>query len=98
MHARLTKLKGDPGRMDEATQSYRDALSQFAAIDGNRGAFLLVDRDSGVGIGITLWEDADSMTAARERAKELREGAAAQVSAQVESVEEYEVAVWEPQS
>lgn len=97
MHARLTRLKGDPGRMDEATQSYRDALSQFAAIDGNRGAFLLVDRDSGVGIGITLWDGAEAMSAARERAKELREQAAGQVSAQIESVEEYEVAVWEPQ-
>lgn len=96
MHARMTKLIGDPSTMDEAVQSYRDALSQFAEIDGNRGAFLLVDEANGVGIGITLWETEDSMSAARDRAKELRQRAAEQVSAKIEAVEEYEVAVWEP--
>lgn len=97
MHARLTRLKGDPGQIEEATKSYRNALSQFAAIDGNRGAFLLVDRDTGVGIGITLWDSENAMTAARERATELRQQAAEQVGAQIEGVEEFEVAVWEPQ-
>lgn len=96
MHARLTRLKGDPGRIEEATQSYRDALSQFAAIDGNRGAFLLIDRNNGVGIGITLWDSEEEMTAASQRANQLREQAAEQVSAQIEAVEEFEVAVWEP--
>lgn len=96
MHARMTRLKGDPAQTGEAVQSYRDALSQFADIDGNRGAFLLVDQSAGIGIGITLWETEDSMAAARERANELRHQAADQVSAQIEAVEEYEVAVWEP--
>lgn len=96
MHARLTRLKGDPAQIEEATQSYREALSQFAAIDGNRGAFLLIDRDNGVGVGITLWDGDESMAAARERANQLRQQAAEQVSAQIEAVEEFEVAVWEP--
>ena len=98
MHARLTRLRGDPGQIEEATKSYRDALSQFAAIDGNRGAFLLIDRDNGVGIGITLWDGEDAMTAARERATELRQQAAEQVAARIEAVEEFEVAVWEPRA
>ena len=98
MHARMTRLKGDPAQIEEAVQSYRDALSQFAEIPGNKGAFLLVDRDNGVGIGVTLWDGQDSMSAARDRAKQLREQAASQVSAQIEAVEEYELAVWEPRT
>jgi heme-degrading monooxygenase HmoA len=96
MHARLTRFKGDPGQIDEGRQSYRDALSQFASIDGNRGTFLFVDRGSGVVIGMTLWDDEAAMSAASERAAELRKNAAAQVSAQIEAVEEFEVDVWEP--
>jgi heme-degrading monooxygenase HmoA len=98
MHARVTRLKGDPAQIDAATQSYRDALGQFAAIDGNRGAFLFVDRETGVALGITLWDDAGAMTAARDRASQLRQQAAEQVSAQIDAVEEYEVAVWEPRT
>ena len=97
MHARMSRFKGDPGQMDEAIKSYRDALSQFAAIDGNRGAFMFIDRDSGAAVGITLWEDEDAIVAARERANELRQQASEQVSAEIVSVEEFEVAVWEPQ-
>lgn len=96
MHARMTRLKADSEQMNEAVQSYRDALSQFADIDGNRGAFLLVDQSNGIGVGITLWETEDSMAAARERANEIRQQAAEQVSAKIEAVEEYAVAVWEP--
>ena len=98
MHARMTRLIGDPSSMEEAVQSYRDALSQFAEVDGNRGAFLLVDEAKGVGIGITLWETEDSMNTARDRANELRQRAAEQVGAKIEAVEEYQVAVWEPRA
>ena len=38
------------------------------------------------------------MSAARERASELRRQAAEHVSATIEAVEEYEVAVWEARS
>jgi heme-degrading monooxygenase HmoA len=98
MHARVTRLKGDPAQVDEATESYRDVLGRFAEIDGNRGSFLFVDREAGVALGITLWDDAEAMTAARDRASQLRQQAADQVSAQIDAVEEFEVAMWEVQS
>jgi heme-degrading monooxygenase HmoA len=97
MHARMTRFKGDPSNVDEATQGYREALAQFAEMDGNRGAALFVDRDSGDVIGMTLWEDAESMVAGRDRAAQLRENAAEQQHADIASVDEFEVAVWEPQ-
>jgi heme-degrading monooxygenase HmoA len=95
MHARLTRLEGSPERIEEGIAQYRDTLATFREFDGNQGAFLLVDRDAGAAVGVTLWESEDAMTQSRERANQLREQAAEQTEAGIKSVEEYEVAVWE---
>jgi heme-degrading monooxygenase HmoA len=95
MHARMTRLQGPADQIDEGIQQYRDTLSQFADIEGNRGAVLLVDRESGTAVGITLWESEGAVTESRERANQLRGEAADNVGASIEAVEEYEVAVWE---
>jgi heme-degrading monooxygenase HmoA len=95
MHARTSTLQGDPGRIDEAIEQYRSALSRVRELSGNQGAGLLVDRSSGKGISITLWDNEQAMTESREQANQLREQAAEQTAAEIVSVEEYEVAVWE---
>jgi heme-degrading monooxygenase HmoA len=95
MFARVTTIQGSPENIEEAITQYREALSQFRDIEGNRGAFLLVERSSGKAIGTTLWESEQAMTDSREQANQLRERAAEQAQGQIESVDEYEVAVWE---
>ena len=85
MYARATTLRTSPDRIDEGVQDYRSGLAEFRAIEGNRGAFLLVDRDSGKGIGVTLWESEEAMRNSRAQADH----------ADIASVEEYEVAVWD---
>src|ERR671935_2696380 len=98
MHARASTLQGSPDQVDEAISGYENALATFRSIDGNRGAFLLLDRGSGKGIGVTLWESEDAMHASRQRADELRQQAASSTGATIVSVEEYEVAVWDVRS
>ncbi len=95
MFARATTLQASPEVAEGAVEQYREALSRFRAIPGNRGAFLLIDRDSSKGIGVTLWESEQAMVESREQANQLREQAARQAQGQVLSVEEYEVAVWD---
>ena len=95
MHARATTIRVGQNVADEAIDQYRDALATFRAIDGNRGAFLLVDRVSGRGIGVTLWESEQAMVDSREQAEQLRQQAAEQAEGEIESVIEYEVAVWD---
>ena len=95
MHARATTLRGQPDRVDEAIHQYEAALTMFREIPGNRGAFLLIDRTAGKGIGVTLWESEQAVEASRERADELRQQAAEQAGGEIASVEEYEVAVWD---
>jgi heme-degrading monooxygenase HmoA len=98
LFARATTLRGTPDSVEAGVQQYRDTLSRFRQIPGNRGAFLLIDRRSGKGIGVTLWESEQAMVDSREQANQLRQQAAEQAGGQIESVEEYEVAVWETTS
>jgi len=93
--ARATTLRGSPDSVEAGVQQYRDTLSRFRQLSGNQGAFLLIDRSSGKGIGVTLWESEQAMVDSREQANQLRQQAAQEAGGQIESVEEYEVAVWD---
>lgn len=95
MYARTTVLTVPDDRQTEGVEQYRNALSTFRQIPGNRGAVLLVDRKSGHGVGVTLWESEDAMVQSRERADQLRQQAAADAAGEIVSVDEYEVAVWD---
>ena len=97
MHARVTHITGSTDDVDSGIDNFRNnALPAVQAEAGNRGGILLVDRDTGKGIAVTLWEDENAMRASEERANELRAQAAdAMGAAEAPSVERYEVAVFE---
>ena len=95
MYARATTLQASRENADAAIEQYRQALSAFRTIPGNQGAFLLVDRNNGRGIGVTLWENEQAMIDSRQQADQLRQRAAEQAQGQIQSVDEYEVAVWD---
>ena len=91
MYARATTYRGVPEDVEEAIVHWEDGVPSIREFSGSRGAFLLVDRSAGTGIGVTLWENAEAMQASRDRAAELRRQAQESGG---ESVHEYEVAVW----
>lgn len=63
---------------------------------GASGGVLLIDRESGKAMAITLWEDEAAMRASEERANELRRTASEDLGATDQAqVERYEVAVFE---
>ena len=94
MHARATTIRVGQDVAEGAIDQYRNALTAFRGIEGNRGAFLLVDRASGKGVGVTLWESEQAMADSRAQADELRRRAAEEARGEIESVDEYEVVVW----
>ena len=94
MYARATRLRGSPEQLHEGIVHYEAGIPSFREIAGNQGAFLLVDRSAGTGIGVTLWESEEAMRASRQRADELRQQPARESSGEITSVDEYEVAVW----
>ena len=97
MHARVTHLTGSTEEVDAGIDNFRsNALPGVQAEPGNRGAIMLVDRETGKGMAITLWEDENAMRESEERANELRAQAADAMGAGgTPEVELYEVAVFE---
>ncbi len=97
MHARVTTISGSTDQLDEGVAGFRDnVVPALQEEDGGKGALLLVDRQTGKGIAITLWEDEQAMQASEERANALRAQASGEMGAtEAPQVERYEVAVYE---
>ena len=74
MYARVTQLQADPRNIDTGVAGFRnDLLPAARAAGGFKGALLMVDRETGKTIGLTLWESeeasergGDAVRAARE--------------------------------
>jgi heme-degrading monooxygenase HmoA len=57
MHARVVDLRVRPGDTKEMVRIYRDSVMPAARRQpGFRGALLLTDPDTGIGISVTMWE------------------------------------------
>jgi len=91
VYARATTLRGSPDHVQEEIDHYQEGIPSVREVPGNRGAFLLVDRSAGRGISVMLWGSEEAMQASRKRADELRQQAQ---GPGVDSIDEYEVAVW----
>jgi hypothetical protein len=95
MHARVTRLTGSPENVEAGISNFRDNVLPFTREDG-KGAILLVDRESGSAMAITLWEDEQALAASDERANQVRSDVANEMQASTPpTVERYEVAVFE---
>ena len=95
MYARVTTIVGSPADADAGIENFRAKVVPFAR-DQGRGAILLVDRQSGEAVAITLWEDEATLRATEESANALRADAAGQMgAAESPTVGRYEVAVFE---
>jgi heme-degrading monooxygenase HmoA len=95
MHARVTTIAGSPAEADAGIDNFRTNVVPFAREQG-KGAILLLDRESGEAIAITLWQDEEAMRASEESANSLRAQAAGQMgAAQTPTIGRYEVAVFE---
>jgi hypothetical protein len=95
MHARVTTLHGAPTDVDAGIDSFRSDVVPFTKEHG-KGAILLIDRQSGDALAITLWGDEQAMQASEDSANALRAQAADQMGAtDAPTVGRYEVAVFE---
>ena len=96
MHARVTTISGSPEQADQGIASFRDNTVPTIQEMGGNGGILLIDRESGTALAITLWSDEAAMRASEERANELRRAASEELgAAEQPTVGRYEVAVFE---
>ena len=95
MHARMTTIHMDAGRIDQAVSRVEEEeLPTWKELDGFQGFTLFADRSSGEVIGISYWDSKEHMNAAEETVKASRERAAEAGGATGEpQVEVFEVAL-----
>ncbi len=96
MHARVTRVDVQPGKINDAVKTYEaQILPATLQQEGIVSAILLVDRDSNTAISITIWADEEKMALGEvstyyvEQLKKL-----AQFFAGMPTRESYEVAVF----
>jgi heme-degrading monooxygenase HmoA len=97
MFARVTKFEDKPTGLDAAVEQFKRELAPAARkLPGFVRAYLLVDRDSGRGMALTLWDSEEALAAGEREAARLRSDATraqARAGLTLWGVERYEVAV-----
>ena len=95
MFARVTTIQGQPDRLEQAISGFRDqTVATAQGQPGFQGAYLLVDRQQGTLLAISVWESEQAMQQSEQAIAQLRAQAAQQVGG-TPTVARYEVAVAE---
>jgi heme-degrading monooxygenase HmoA len=62
MFLRATRVQTPPDKVEQAIENFdTNVLKGLRAAPGNQGAILLVNRETGAGMGITYWESAKAL-------------------------------------
>ena len=91
MYARVATFQGDPANVDQAIGQVRGQVESGNVLPGLEGAkmLMLVDRETGKGIGVTLFESEEAMRRGDEALNAMNPGGGEQRT----SVEFFEVPV-----
>jgi len=91
MYARVATFESDPSTIDDAISMVRSEVESDQTPDGLEGAkmLMLINRETGKGLGVTLFESEDAMRRGDEALNAMSPGA----SERRTSVEFYEVPV-----
>lgn len=91
MYARVATFQGDPANVDEAISRVRGEVESGNPPPGLEGArmLMLINRETGKGLGVTLFEDEEAMRRGDEILNAMDAGAGGQRTA----VEFYQVPV-----
>ena len=98
MYAKLVTIEGQQeNSIDEASAQFRErSVRAMRGEPGWRGAYLLVDRQAGKGVAITLWDTREQLEATERVAANFRATAARTGGTmQPPKMEIYEVVVQE---
>ena len=97
MFAGASTVEGRPQNVDQGIRVFQEnVLPAVKGAPGYKGALLLVDRQSGKGLGISLWDSEENMRASEEAVRAVRDEAAQTMGGSA-TVDRYEVAIYETQ-
>ena len=92
MHARMFVIQAVPDRLDEAIRLRQERSADVRGLPGFEHGHLLVDRQRGELVTLTLWESERAMNEAQPRARELLAGVLQALGGEVPQPRQYEVA------
>ena len=93
MWARVSSYEFGGDSVEEGLRNFEQALTDDDfQMDGMRDAYLLIDREQGTALTITLWESEEAMRASEASADQVRRAAAGDA---IRNVDRYEVALHE---
>jgi len=91
MYARVTRVQGPPEAIEKAITFFKEnVVPTTKATKGNVGQVLLVDRKTGTGVGITLWDTAQALGASEQMGITARTQSAAAMGGSIVNVERFE--------
>jgi heme-degrading monooxygenase HmoA len=95
MFLRATRVQTPPDKVEQAIENFETNILKAArSAPGNQGAVLLVNRQTGAGLGVTYWESAKAMAASEQFGIQSRTQATKNVpGSQIVNVERAELMI-----
>lgn len=91
MFARVITARVPLDMLQVGEERTLEASARMRALPGGRGSLVMVDRNAGTLVAVTLWEDREAERASEEAGSVERREAAAASSGQIVDVAVYEV-------
>jgi hypothetical protein len=94
VYVRIARFEGDPSKVDETISRVRSMMDEQSAPSGledARRSMMLVDRHSGLSLGVTFFDSEDAMRRGDEALNEMTPPG--DVTGRRTSVEMFEVAI-----
>ena len=91
MVARVFRIRASADRLEATLRALEATTEELRAATGLRHAYVLLDRQGGELMTVTLWESEAAMTASQARARELIAGVVQAAGGEVSGPTMYEV-------
>jgi heme-degrading monooxygenase HmoA len=93
MFARVVRYQIPEARFGEVVPAFRESVEQLRDIEGNKGGYLLIDRDNCTALTLTLWDNQATLQASEVSATKLRSDAIDAVDGEIQTIDRCEVAL-----
>lgn len=92
MHARVTRVENTPDKIEAVVTHLKEQIIPAAKkMAGFKGGYWLIERSTGRGLAVTLFESEAALKASEDAASQTRSGASQATGMKVTGVERYEV-------
>jgi hypothetical protein len=88
---RLTIIDGETDRLGLLPEPQEGAIPRENEMPGLRALYCLIDRETGRGVSLSIWDSREAMDASEERAGDQRAQAQATAAGNVVAIERMEV-------